>query len=299
MHAVRRKLLNKRQIIGICFLAPAIIFYMSFMAYPLIQTFRLALTDWSGFGEYRYIGLKNYFDAFNDPVFRTGIFNSIYFAFFSAMLSVVLGILCSWLLLYLRRKESNIVRTIFFTPNMISPTITGLIFLFVFTEDIGLLNVALRAVGFESLATAWLTNPMTVRNVIVVITAWRQFGLVMVLCFGGLQNIPDSFLEAARLDGAGEGQICRYILIPLIRPQIELSTMFTLIGGLKIYDTVVSLTAGGPARMTVVMPMWIVESAFSYSRFGYASAMCIIFVMIVFIFMRILRRVFRGESYEF
>ena len=120
-----------------------------------------------------------------------------------------------------------------------------------------------------------------------------------MLCFAGLQTIPDELIEAARLDGASDGKVFSRVLIPLIKPQIELSTMFTMLGGLRIYDSVVSLTGGGPARQTVVLPMWIIENAYKYSKFGYASAMCVMFILVVLIFVLILRLVFRGENYEY
>ena len=98
------------------------------------------------------------------------------------------------------------------------------------------------------------------------------------------RSVSADILQAARLDGAGDGRIFTRILLPLIKPQIELATMFTLLNGLKIYDSVVSLTGGGPSRQTVVLPMWIIENAFTYSNFGYASAMCIAFIIVVLIF---------------
>ena len=174
-----------------------------------------------------------------------------------------------------------------------------LLFLFVFTEDIGLLNNILKAVGLEEWTTAWLANMNTVKPTVVIVQTWRQFGLTMILCFAGLQGISNELIESARLDGAGDGRIFTRILLPLIKPQIELATMFTLLNGLKIYDSVVSLTGGGPSRQTVVLPMWIIENAFTYSNFGYASAMCIAFIIVVLIFNIVLRTVFRGENYEY
>ena len=101
------------------------------------------------------------------------------------------------------------------------------------------------------------------------------------------------------MDGAGTLKVLTRIMLPLIKPQIELATMFTLLGGLKIYDSVVSLTGGGPARQTVVLPMYIIENAFTYSKFGYASAMCVAFIFVVLVFIILLRIIFRGENYEY
>ena len=286
-------------LIGICLLLPALVIYLLFMAYPLCRTFVLSFTNWTGFGEAKSVGFQNFTNIFQDHTFWMALKNTIYFAVFSAIFSVLLGLVLAWLNLYMRRMEGQIFRTILFSPSMIAPTITGLLFLFVFTEDVGLLNSLLKAVGLSNLTTAWLSNMATVKPVIVIATVWRQFGLTMVLCYAGLQGVSNELIESARLDGASELQIFRRILVPLIKPQIELATMFTMLGGLRIYDSVVSLTAGGPARQTVVLPMWIVENALTYSKYGYASAMCVAFIGVVLIFILILKLLFRGESYEY
>ncbi len=295
MNAVNRKYM----LIGLVLLAPSVIIYFLFMAYPLGRTLYLSFTGWGGFGPAKVTGFSNYSKILKDKTFIMALKNTILFAVGSAVFSVLIGILLAWLNLFLRRFSGQVSRTLLFMPSVIAPTITGLLFLFIFTEDVGLINGFLRSIGLGRFATAWLTNPSTVKNAILVQQTWRQFGLVMVLCYAGLQGVPTELIECARIDGATDGKILWKILLPLIKPQIELATMFTTLGGLKIYDSVVSLTGGGPARQTVVLPMWIIENAFTYSKFGYASAMCIYFIVVVLIFTLILRRIFKGETYEY
>ncbi|HKL80655.1 MAG TPA: sugar ABC transporter permease [Mobilitalea sp.] len=295
----KKSISQKYMIAGFAFLIPALVAYFLFMAYPLGRTFRLSTTDWNGFGEVKSIGLKNFANIIHDKTFWMSLKNTLYFAVVSSVFSVLLGLFMAWLILYLKRFEGQVIRTIMFLPSVIAPTITGLLFLFIFTEDVGLINNILEMLGLTNLTTAWLTNSNTVKNVIVIATVWRQFGLAMVLCYAGLQGIPKELIESASLDGAGNFKILKNILVPLIKPQIELAAMFTMLGGLRIYDSVVSLTGGGPARQTVVLPMWIIENAFTYSKFGYASAMCVAFILIVLILIVILRLIFRGETYEY
>ncbi len=292
--SVRRRYM----IIGFCFLAPALAAYLLFMAYPLYRTFALSLTDWSGFGPVHGIGFANFKALAEDATFWASLKNTLYFALFSSVFSVAIGLVMAWLNLYMRRMEGQVFRTILFSPSIIAPTITGLLFMFIFTEEIGLLNSVLRVLGLDGLTTAWLSNLRTVKPVIVIATVWRQFGLCLVLCYAGLQGISNEVIESATLDGAGDFRIFSRILVPLIKPQIELSTMFTMLGGLRIYDSVVALTGGGPARQTVVLPMWIVENAFTYSKYGYASSLCVDFVVVVLVFIVLLRFLFRGEAYE-
>ncbi len=298
MKNASRTLVRKYRIIGLAFLLPAVVFFLAFMTYPLLQTVYTSMTNWGGFGGKKIIGISNYIKALSDTVMHKAMYNTCFLAIASSAFSVILGVLMAWVNMSFKRKSGQVTRTILFAPNMISPTIAGLMFLFVFTEDLGLLNNILRAVGLGSLQTAWLSNMDTVLWVIVAVTVWRQLGLPMVLCYAGFQGIPSSLIESARLDGAGDRQVFTKIMLPMIQPQIQMSVMFTLLGSLKIYDSVVSLTGGGPARQTIVMPMWIVENAFTYSKFGYASAMAVLFVLVVFIFMLIIKCLFRGVAYE-
>jgi len=125
-----------------------------------------------------------------------------------------------------------------------------------------------------------------------------QVGLTMVLCFAGMQAISPSLLESARLEGAGDWAILRKIILPLIMSFVQLSAIFALMSGLKIYDTVLALTNGGPGKFSVVMPMWIMQNAFSFNQYGYGAAMSVIFVLIVLAGMLLTKRLIKGDSYE-
>jgi len=181
---------------------------------------------------------------------------------------------------------------------MIPAVITALIFSFVYEPEIGVLNHFLQIIGLDNLQKAWLTNRSTVLNSILFVSAWKQTGLSMVLCFAGMQAISPSLLESARLEGAGDWAIFRKILLPLILPFVQLSAIFALMAGLKIYDTVLALTNGGPGKISVVMPMWIMQNAFSFNRYGYGAAMSVVFVVIVLAGMVIAKRLIKGDSYE-
>ena len=176
--------------------------------------------------------------------------------------------------------------------------ITALIFAFVYEPEIGILNNILGTLGLENLQHAWLTNKGTALNCILFVSAWKQVGLTMVLCFAGMQGIDNSLIESARLDGATDFQIFKKIILPLIMAFVQLSTIFAVMSGLKIYDTVVALTNGGPAKSTTVMPLWILQNSFSFNNYGYGSAMSMIFVVIVLIGMVVVKKLVRGGNYE-
>lgn len=245
-----------------------------------------------------FVGLENYITAFKDKTFLLAIRNSVYLGVVSSIISVLVGLLMAWLLLYVGSRWGSFFRTILFSPSMIPAVITGLIFAFVYEPEIGILNNLLGAIGLGSLQHAWLTDKGTALNCILFVSAWKQVGLTMVLCFAGMQGVDISLIESARLDGASDWKIFKDILLPLIMPFVQLSAIFAMMSGLKIYDTVVALTNGGPAKSTTVMPLWILQNSFSFNKYGYGAAMSMIFVIIVLIGMVVVKAVVKGDTYE-
>lgn len=292
------KLDRKYMVAGLIFLLPAVVIYLIFAVIPFFDSLILSFHEWNGFSPREFVGLDNYITAFKDSTFRKAIFNSVYLGVVSSVISVVVGVLMAWMMLYVGRRWGAFFRTILFSPSMIPAVITALIFAFVYEPNIGILNNLLGAIGLENLQTAWLTNQGTALNCILFVSAWKQVGLTMVLCFAGMQGINLSLIESARLDGASDFQIFRKIILPLIMPFVQLSAIFALMSGLKIYDTVVALTNGGPAKSTTVMPLWILQNSFSFNKYGYGAAMSMIFVLIVLIGMILVKRIVRGDSYE-
>lgn len=283
---------------GLLFLAPAIAIYLIFAVVPFFDSLVLSFQEWSGFGPRAFLGLDNYFRAFSDKTFLLAVRNSVYLGVTSAFFSVIIGVLMAWMLLYVGKRWGGFFRTVLFSPSMIPAVITALIFAFVYEPEIGILNSVLGMVGLENLQHAWLTNKGTALNCILFVSAWKQVGLTMVLCFAGMQGIDHSLIESARLDGATDFQIFKKIILPLIMAFVQLSTIFAVMSGLKIYDTVVALTNGGPAKATTVMPLWILQNSFSFNNYGYGAAMSMIFVVIVLLGMIVVKRLVKGGNYE-
>ncbi len=289
---------RKYMMVGFLFLAPAAVIYVIFAVWPFFDSLILSFHEWNGFSARTFIGLDNYITAFKDKTFLLAIKNSVYLGVISSIVSVIVGVLMAWLLLYVSRRWGAFFRTILFSPSMIPAVITGLIFAFVYEPEIGVLNNLLAAIGLESLEHAWLTDQSTALNCILFVSAWKQVGLTMVLCFAGMQGVDASLIESARLDGAGDWKIFRNILLPLTMPFVQLSAIFAMMSGLKIYDTVVALTGGGPAKSTTVMPLWILQNSFSFNKYGYGAAMSMIFVLIVLLGMIAVKAVVKGDTYE-
>ena len=297
--SVKKGSLNRKYMIaGLLFLIPATLIYIIFAVWPFFDSLFLSFHEWNGFSPKVFVGLENYIAAFKDKTFLLAIRNSVYLGVVSSIISVLVGLLMAWLLLYVGSRWGSFFRTILFSPIMIPAVITGLIFAFVYEPEIGILNNLLGAIGLGSLQHAWLTDKGTALNCILFVSAWKQVGLTMVLCFAGMQGVDISLIESARLDGASDWKIFKDILLPLIMPFVQLSAIFAMMSGLKIYDTVVALTNGGPAKSTTVMPLWILQNSFSFNKYGYGAAMSMIFVIIVLIGMVVVKAVVKGDTYE-
>jgi raffinose/stachyose/melibiose transport system permease protein len=163
----------------------------------------------------------------------------------------------------------------------------------------GILNNFLRSIGLGNLTEAWLAKPPLNLYAICAVNVWRSVGLPMILTYAALQSIPISLFEASKLDGATYlGQV-RLIVLPLLRPIILTATTFLLIINFKAYDLVLVLTKGGPGNTSRIVPIHIVQTAFTFNNFGSAASMGVIMTFVVLAVLGITRLIMRSETYEY
>jgi raffinose/stachyose/melibiose transport system permease protein len=213
--------------------------------------------------------------------------------------SVFLGLILAILIHRLGRREGAVYRLILFIPVMLPIAVIGLLFTFMYNPEMGLINQFLLTIGADSLTKAWLENKETVLIAISAVAIWRMLGLSMMLIFAGLQQIPNSLLESSKLDGANEFKQIIHIVLPLIKPVILLSIVFTLIMNFKTYDLVFVMTGGGPGTTSKTVPIYMVDTAFTYNEFGYSSAIGFLFTLLVVVLILLVNKLFKGDSYEY
>ncbi|NMO97676.1 carbohydrate ABC transporter permease [Paenibacillus lemnae] len=299
MNDTRSSLQRKTTFTGLLFLLPALTFILFSIFIPTVWNFLLSFQEWDGFQQYRWVGMANYVQAFEDRVTRNSLYNSIFIAVISTFFAVVIGIALAALIYRLGRKEGAVYRLILFMPSMLPIAIIGLLFTFMYNPEMGLVNAFLRAIGMDSFAKAWLENKDTVLWSIVIVGIWRIAGLTMMLCFAAIQNIPASLFESARLDGAGFMKQFFQLVLPLIKPIVQLSAVFTLVMQFKTYDLVFVMTQGGPGSASKTIPLHMIDTAFTYNEFGVSAAMGFILTVIVAIIILLTSRLLRGEYYEY
>lgn len=241
-----------------------------------------AFTDWTGIGDYDFIGLDNFRRIFDTPQLVGALKNTLLLAFGFLILTNVGGLLLA-LALNRTLKTRYALRVLLFMPVVLSPLAVSYIWKFIFDFD-GPINQALGAVGLESWQRPWLAEPRWALLAILIVMAWQTTGLVMVIYLAGLATVPPEIEEAAALDGAGTWLRFRYITAPSIRPSIAIAGTLMLVQGLRVFDQVMALTNGGPGGATETLATTVYKETFALSNFGFGAALALGLTLIILVF---------------
>ena len=264
------------------FYIPALLLILFFVLGPLIEAFRISFTQWNGYSQdYKYIGLKNYLKLFKDSNFLIAFRNTIIYGFGSTLLQNLLGLAYA-VFLNSRFKGHSVVRTFIYMPVMISSLIMGYIIYFFVQYNRGIFNEMIGIFGMAPID--WMASGTRGVIIITLMNSWQYVGIAMVIYMAGLQNIPQMYLEAAEIDGASPWQRFRHITFPLLLPSISSAVVLNLIGGLKLYDVIISLSGGGPGFSTHSLASYVSNQYFKAQNAGYSAAVGIftfLFIMVV------------------
>jgi ABC-type sugar transport system permease subunit len=259
---------------------PALVMFTLIVYYPLVKSLSFAFTDYYQLRPtYDFIGFKNFIDMVSDNFIRAGVFNTFKIGLFALIFANALSLLLA-IILNMGLKTRGLMRAIFYIPCLISPIVISGIFGYILQYN-GLLNSILAKLGLNSLIIDWFTNIPTALPMILGVHTWQWVGFSAVIYLAGLQSIPVDCIEAATIDGANKVQIFFRVTLPLLMPAITINTFLCITGGLKLFELPFVLTHGGPANATETIGMAIYEIAFNQSKLGYASALSIVFLLIV------------------
>ncbi|AWB43252.1 ABC transporter permease [Paenibacillus sp. CAA11] len=261
------------------FVGPAALFFILIMIVPFLLGVYYSFTDWDGVsGKVDWIGLNNFRQIFmEDTQFREAFWFTARFTLIGVVLTNVLGFFLAYFLTK-PLATRNILRTVFFMPNVIGGLLLGFIWQFIFIKGFGALGES-TGLGFFKLA--WLGTENTAFWGIVIVFVWQTAGYLMVIYISSLSNVPKDLLEAAEIDGASRGQILKSIIIPLVMPAVTVSLFLAISWSFKMYDLNLSLTKGGPYGSTESVAMNIYNEAFARNNYGLGTAKAIIFFLIV------------------
>jgi raffinose/stachyose/melibiose transport system permease protein len=275
MEALRR---DKKTIC--LFILPALVTYLLVAAFPILCSVGMSFFKWNVAGNQGFIGLKNYRQLFTiDDIFLGSVGHVFYAAFLCLAVQVPLAILLAYLLTRTRRSR-DFFKVGFFIPNMISAAATGILWMFVYNLNFGLLNGLLRLVGLGGMAAAWLGEPSSALTCVILVACWQYIGYHMIIYLCAMQSVSQSILEAAEIDGANAWQTFWKITFPLLMPILKVDAVLVTTGSLRLFDIVYVMTNGGPNHATEMIATHMYTRTFKGMQFGYGSAMAVVLTVL-------------------
>lgn len=269
--------MKKKNISFWLFLFPVLFAFVLVVFIPFIMGIYYSFTDWNGISSsINMVGFQNYINAFKDETFIHSFWFTTKFTIVSVIVLNVIGFSLA-LLVTQKLKTSNILKTIFFMPNLIGGLILGFIWQFIFQEVFATIG---NTIGVESL-NGWLSDEKTGFWGLIILMSWQMSGYLMIIYISGIQGISREVLEAAKIDGASPFQRLKHIILPLVRPAMTVSVFLTLSNSFKLYDQNLSLTAGGPGNATQMISMNILKTGQKFNDMGQAQAKAIILLLVV------------------
>jgi len=282
------------------FILPGIIFYILFFIFPTISALGLSFTDWNGLSpDYNLVGFKNYKTLLtDDPIFIKSVANNLKYMFsvviFQTMISLIFAIL-----LVKNTKMNVFYRAVLFLPTIISSVSVAFIWIFVYEPSIGSLNALLTGLGLESLIMSWLGDKNIAIYSLAFVQVWAHAGQVMIIFIAGLHAIPKSLYEVARIEGATKWQTFRNVTWPLLAPSATIVIAYTTLQSFKAFDMILATTDGGPSYATEILSLFLYHEAFNNFKFGYSSAIAVVFMLIIAVITLIQFRLLKSNKVNY
>ena len=275
------------------FVAPYVIFFSAFVAYPLIFSLVLMFHRWNIVTPMEWVGLKNFYRIFHDPVFFKSLTNILYFLAIHIPLQIVVALIFA-LLLNTNMKARGFFRALYFFPVVVSGVVVTILWQQLYSYDYGILNAILNSLGFPRVP--WLVSPEMAMPSVALMATWKNIGIYIVLFLVGLQNIPGELYEAAEIDGATKMKQFWHVTLPVLNPTVVVIVVLSTIGGFSLFIEPYVLTGGGPMNSTLSGMLYIYNQAFYFNHMGYAAALGFVFAMIILAVVLIQKKVIETDQ---
>ena len=261
------------------FLAPALIFLSITALFPLLYSlylsfFKLKLNLPNQVPS--FVGLENYIRMFTDSLLHTSTLNTILFAVISVTMEVVLGLMLA-MILCSDKMWARIVTSLFMIPMIMAPVAIGTMWRMMLDGTTGVINYLLSFLGVAPIQ--WLSNATMAKIAVLLVNVWQLTPWVAIICVAGLKALPGECIQAALVDGATPRQIFWKVVLPLVKPVLIIVVMMRFTDAFKVFDTIYTMTNGGPGTATKMLPNYIYEQGLKYYDAGYTAALAIIFVL--------------------
>ncbi len=264
---------TKKKITPYLYMMPGVLMVLIFVYVPIITNFVYSFFRLSSYSSSSvFVGLDNYVRFFTKDTFPIMLKNNILYCIISLIVQVGFGTIVA---LLLESKATgrfrNAYRNIYYLPALISLTAVGILFTFIYNPDIGMLNSLFRHLGLNDWTRTWLGDSKIAIFCIIAMSQWQFTGYITLLMVVAIQNVSHDYIEAASIDGAGPITRARHVILPLVKEQLLVCTIITVIGAFKLFTEVYSTTAGGPGNSTQVLGVFLYQNAFLHDDLGMAA----------------------------
>ncbi|MCF7740458.1 MAG: sugar ABC transporter permease [Candidatus Marinimicrobia bacterium] len=282
-----RKIKNSNKF-GFLMSMPYVVYFLIFLAFPLVFSFVLIFHKWNIITPMEFIGVDNFVRMFQDAKFFRAILNTLIFLVIHIPLQIIIALLLA-VLLNKKIKMRGFFRALYFLPVIVSGVVVTIIWQQLYAYETGLINLVLNKLGLSGLP--WLNSPDLAMPSIAIMATWKNVGLYTVLFLVGLQSIPHYLYEAADIDGANETQKFFHITLPALNNTMVLVVILSTIGGFSLFVEPFVMTGGGPMNRTLSAMLYIYNQAFYFGHMGYAAALGFFFAAIVMVVILIQKKV--------
>ncbi len=277
---------------GYLFIAPAMIGFVAFYLYPALRGLEISFTDWNLLSDPKFVGLANYAEVLSDPKFWSALGITVQYVLWNIPLQTVLSLLLA--VAMDRLVKSMAIKGLLILPYLLSSVLVGMIFLWMLDPLLGILNQWLGATPIGK--QAFFSSSDRAIPTIALVNIWKHMGFNALLFFAGMQSIPRTVFEAAKIDGASEWVTFWRMTLPLLRPVTVFVLVTSVIGSFQIFDMIAVTTQGGPADSTQVLVYYIYKQAFSFFKMGLATAMSMVLFVILVFFTLVQTRILRANE---
>lgn len=282
-------------------LVPTFIMFSIFTLYPLFSGLYYSFFEMSGSSANKeFIGFDNYIRLFTDDIILNTIIHDYFLVVTKVIGIMIMAMFFAVALTQLKIKEAPFYRIVFFFPNIMSVVVIGILWMFIYNPDLGLVNSGLAFLGLEHLQRPWLGSETWALPSLVLPSIWAGIGLFMLMLMGGIANISKSYYEAAEIDGATQWQQFWRVTVPLVWPQIKISILYIVITTLNGSFIIVQvMTGGGPNNATHVMGSYLYQQAFVQFNFGYGATIGVMILVLSLLTVMILQFLLRREKVDY
>lgn len=287
---------KKKRNVLLLFIVPALLMYVTFWILPVLMSFFYGVTNWSGMGEYKFIGLNNFKYLLKDGTMFNSMKNTVIYAVFVVTYGNIQALTLA-LILNKKLKAKGFFRTVFYLPALFSTIVVAFLWSYVYAPYYGMISEIFNKLGLDVVPNL-LGQKGTSLLASAFVETWKTSGTMTIIYLAGLQNISEEVIESAKIDGCTGWQVIRFVKIPMLSNTITINVMLGLIGGFKSFDYVFALTGGGPGNSSSTLMYSIYKMAFVESQFGKAEALAAVAFLFILMISVIVLRIMKRKELE-